>query len=98
MLGHAPSTSFVYSEYMECLREFRIRAFGALNSNRPHLMTGKESLIKVVSDQIKVVSDQIKVVSDQYQTILINQMKVHDSKSGTSEEIPTPLFGFLCFL
>ncbi|CAJ0949399.1 unnamed protein product, partial [Mesorhabditis belari] len=53
MVAHVPSTSFIADEFIECLREFRLRALGCMGSERPHLMIGKEKLVKLYSGLMK---------------------------------------------
>ncbi|EYB98256.1 hypothetical protein Y032_0132g1676 [Ancylostoma ceylanicum] len=46
MLAQTAGTTLERREFYDCIREFRVRAFGALDSNRAHLIIGKEELVK----------------------------------------------------
>ncbi|KAK6759360.1 hypothetical protein RB195_021134 [Necator americanus] len=46
MLAQTAGTTLERREFYDCVREFRVRAFGALDSNRAHLVIGKEELVK----------------------------------------------------
>ncbi|CAI4226321.1 unnamed protein product [Auanema sp. JU1783] len=60
MMAHIPGTHFDRNEFMSCIREFRIRSLGSLDSNSAHLVVAKEELVKLYSLTMKKLSCDVR--------------------------------------
>ncbi|KAK5975574.1 hypothetical protein GCK32_001235 [Trichostrongylus colubriformis] len=77
-------------EFYDCLREFRVRAFGALDSNRPHLINGKEELIKVYTCLMRNVVCDLEETNLNMELFYMNEKQCRLALNGKIPQPPLP--------
>ncbi|WKY15327.1 hypothetical protein Q1695_000648 [Nippostrongylus brasiliensis] len=88
MIAQTAGTSLERREFYDCVREFRVRAFGALDSSRSHLIIGKEELVKAYTCMMRNVVCDLEESSLNLELFYMNEKQcrtaLHDDATQSS--------------
>ncbi|CAJ0610533.1 unnamed protein product [Cylicocyclus nassatus] len=90
MLAQAAGTHLERREYYDCLREFRVRAFGALDSNRTHLIIGREELVKAYTCLMKNVVCDLEESNLNLELFYMDEKQCRQARNGKEPCLTLP--------
>lgn len=87
MIAQTAGTTLERRELYDCIREFRVRAFGSLDSNRAHLIIGKEELVKAYTCLMRNVVCDLEENNLNMELFYMNEKQC---RMALNEQTPQP--------